>query len=216
MFVTNKVIAIDILLDPDSKMIQHAQAVNARLLSVFPTGYSLDETHHPHLTTVQQFVHLAKLEEIFESVGKVTANANPSRWELKAFKYYYFPLGEIGVAGIVVHPTDAWVKFQQNLLDATAPFTATTATNDAFYTTPDEPEIYPGMFALVRDYASSNVGEKFSPHLSVGVCRKDVLDTMLGEPFDEFTFSLVGASIYQLGNYGTARNLLRSWPFADS
>jgi hypothetical protein len=34
---------------------------------------------------------------------------------------------------------------------------------------------------------------------------------MLAEPFDAFTFSPVGVSIYQLGNYGTARKKLKAW-----
>ena len=31
------------------------------------------------------------------------------------------------------------------------------------------------------------------------------------EKFESFTFSLVGASVYHLGNFGTARKKLKSW-----
>ena len=41
-FEQNPVTAIDILLEPDATMIQHAEAVNARLLKVFPKGFALD------------------------------------------------------------------------------------------------------------------------------------------------------------------------------
>jgi hypothetical protein len=34
---------------------------------------------------------------------------------------------------------------------------------------------------------------------------------MLAEPFDAFTFSPAGASVYQLGNFGTARKELKTW-----
>ena len=51
------------------------------------------------------------------------------------------------------------------------------------------------------------------PHVTVGVARKEYLDAMLAEPFDAFTFSLAGASVYQLGNYGTARKQLKTWAF---
>jgi hypothetical protein len=37
----NTITAIDILLEPDATMIQHAEADNARLLQHFPKGYSL-------------------------------------------------------------------------------------------------------------------------------------------------------------------------------
>ena len=42
------VTAIDILLEPDATMVQHAQADNARLLKAYPDGFALDATHHPH------------------------------------------------------------------------------------------------------------------------------------------------------------------------
>ncbi len=52
----NPVTAIDILLEPDTTMLQRAEAANARLLKIFPKGYSLDASHRPHITIVQRFV----------------------------------------------------------------------------------------------------------------------------------------------------------------
>ena len=40
----SRVTAIDILLEPDATMVQHAQADNARLLKAYPTGFALDPT----------------------------------------------------------------------------------------------------------------------------------------------------------------------------
>jgi hypothetical protein len=34
---------------------------------------------------------------------------------------------------------------------------------------------------------------------------------MLAEPFDAFTFSPVGAAVYQLGPFGTAAKKLKEW-----
>jgi hypothetical protein len=48
----NEVTAIDIALEPDATMIQHGMADNARLLKSFPEGFPLDETHHPHVTSL--------------------------------------------------------------------------------------------------------------------------------------------------------------------
>jgi hypothetical protein len=83
--------AIDILMEPDATMLRHAQAANARLREVFAKGFSLDATHRPHLTTIQQFVQTAHLEEIYEKAEKIIADAKPTDWVLKAFKYYYPP-----------------------------------------------------------------------------------------------------------------------------
>jgi len=55
--------AIDILVEPDATMPQHAEANNARLLKEFPKGFALDATHRPHITLVQRFVRTADLEK---------------------------------------------------------------------------------------------------------------------------------------------------------
>jgi hypothetical protein len=34
---------------------------------------------------------------------------------------------------------------------------------------------------------------------------------MVAEPFDAFTFSPAALSVYQLGNFGTARKELKAW-----
>src|SRR5262249_4373028 len=46
---TSPVMAIDIVLEPDQTMIDHAQAANERLRKDFPKGFALDATHHPHI-----------------------------------------------------------------------------------------------------------------------------------------------------------------------
>jgi hypothetical protein len=46
----NPVTAIDIALEPDAMMVQHAKDANARLLKSFPKGFALDETHYPHVS----------------------------------------------------------------------------------------------------------------------------------------------------------------------
>ena len=81
----NPVTAIDIALEPDATMIQHAEAANALLRKVFPTGYTLDATHRPHITMLQQFVRTADLDKVYAAVGDVLAGEKPAGWTLEAF-----------------------------------------------------------------------------------------------------------------------------------
>ena len=129
----NPVTAIDILLNPDQTMLQHASDANARLLKTFPKGFALDPTHTPHITMLQRYVRTADLDKIYVAVGNVLASEKVTNWKLRAFKYYYIPSGEIGLAGIVIEPTDDLVRLQQKLIDAVAPFTAQTGTVAAFF-----------------------------------------------------------------------------------
>ena len=87
----NPVTAIDIALEPDATMIDAAKAANARLLKSFPKGFSLDETHHPHISMLQQFVRTDDLEKVYAAANAVLAKEKPTTWTLKAFKYYYIP-----------------------------------------------------------------------------------------------------------------------------
>ena len=98
-FEQGPVTAIDILLEPDATMLRHAEAANARLLKVFPQGFALDAAHRPHMTLIQRFVRTADLDKVYDAAGKVFARANVSAMKLEAFKYYYAPNNDLGVAG---------------------------------------------------------------------------------------------------------------------
>ena len=198
----NPVTAVDIALEPDQTMIQHAQADNARLLKAFPKGFALDATHHPHVTMLQQFVRTADLEKIYAAVNKVLADEKPASWKLKAYKYYYIPSPPIGLAGIVVEPTPDLLRLQQKITPA------------AFMSTENGRDIQKALISYVANFVQIGSGKKFNPHVTIGVATIPYLKKMLAEPFEAFTFSPAGASVYQLGAFGTARKELKALALA--
>jgi hypothetical protein len=203
--------AIDILLEPDATMIDHAEAVNARLRAVFPEGYALDAAHRPHISMYQCFVPTANLDQVFAAANKVLAAGNVTALKLEAFKYYYLPSKTIGLSGIVVKPTPELLKLQADLIAAVKPLTAKTGTTAAFFTTPEHPDIQPELIPYVEVFATEHAGAHFEPHVSTGVATREYLDKMLAEPFENFTFSPAGAAVYQLGDYGTAAKKLKQF-----
>ena len=56
--------AIDVLIDPDEATIERARAVNSRMLESLPQGWALDDTHQPHITTLQRYVRTADLPHL--------------------------------------------------------------------------------------------------------------------------------------------------------
>jgi 2'-5' RNA ligase len=204
------VTAIDIALEPDATMMQHAQAANARLLKTFPKGFALDASHHPHITMLQQFVRTENLDQIYDAAAEVLASETPTRWKLKAIKYYYIPDSPNGLAGIVVEPTADLLRLQRKLLDAVAPFTAKTGTAAAFMSTDGGRDIQRSLIDYVTNFVPIASGDKFNPHVTIGVGTEAYLEKMLAEPFEAFAFSPVGVSIYQLGSFGTARKELKA------
>ena len=205
------VTAIDILLEPDATMLRHCEANNARLLKVFPKGFALDATHRPHITLIQRFVRTADLDKVCAAAGQVLARANVTAMKLDAFKYYYIPSKDIGLAGIVAKPTPELLKLQAELIAAVAPFTVETGDSSAFVTTPDDPVIDPLLIEYVSTFVPKASGEHFNPHVTTGVAPREYLDQMLAEPFEPFNFSPAGAAVYQLGQFGTASKKLKEW-----
>jgi hypothetical protein len=210
------VTAIDILLEPDATMVKESEAANERLRKEFPKGFALDESHRPHISCLQRYVRTAELDKVYEAVGKVLAEEKPTSWKLKAYKYYYIPWKDIGLAGIVIEPTDDLVRYQKKLIEAVRPFTVKTGTAAAFVTTQDDPEINQPTIDYVASFVPDASGKKFNPHVTIGIASQDYLKKLLDEKFEAFTFSPAGASVYRLGNFGTARKKLKSWEFKPS
>jgi hypothetical protein len=99
------VTAVDIVLEPDATMIQNAQAANAGLLKNFPKGFALGDEHAPHMSVMGGYVNTADLDKLFAAAAKVLASEKVMSWKLTAFKYYYMPMKDTGLGGILVHPT---------------------------------------------------------------------------------------------------------------
>ncbi|WP_395697167.1 2'-5' RNA ligase family protein [Methylocella sp.] len=204
----NPVTAIDIALEPDATMIQRATAANARLLKSFPKGFTLDETHRPHISILQQFIRTDDLHKAFTAANAVLAKEKPQTWTLTAYKYYYIPAPPIGLAGIVVRPTKDLRRLQDELVKAVEPFTVKSGSRAAFFSTEGGRDIQASLIRYVADFVADAAGERFNPHVTIGVATEDYLNKMLAEPFDAFTFSAAGASVYQLGSFGSARKKL--------
>ncbi len=208
----NSVTAIDIALEPGPTMVQYAMAANARLLKSFPEGFALDETHHPHISILQQFVRTDDLDKVFAAANAVLAKEKPAAWTLKAFKYYYIPSPPIGLAGIVVEPTEDLHRLQNELITAVKPYTVKTGTPAAFFSDEGGRDIQKSLIDYVANFVTVAAGKQFNPHVTIGVGTETYLNKMLADPFVSFTFSAAGASVYQLGSFGSARKELRALP----
>jgi hypothetical protein len=199
----NPVMAIDIALEPDATMVQHAMAANTRLLKSFPKGFALDQTHHPHISILQQFVRTDDLDKVFAAANAVLAK-----------EYYYIPSPPIGLAGIVVEPTEDLHRLQDELIAAVAPYTVKTGTPAAFFSEEGGRDIQESLIDYVANFVTVAAGKRFNPHVTIGVGTETYLNEMLAEPFASFTFSAAGASVYQLGSFGTARKELKALTLA--
>jgi hypothetical protein len=178
--------AIDILIDPDEHTVKRAREVNARMLESVPTGWALDDSHQPHITTLQRYVRTADLDQAFAAVERVVAET-----EVDALSYQ--------VTGI---------RHQDWGFPGIAPTAA------AFVRDPGE-EISRTIINWVEAFVPNQIGESnYLPHLTVGVATFDDLKVIEAEPFGAFPVHPVSVAVYHLGNNGTARELLKAWSVA--
>ena len=212
---TRQIIAIDVLLEPDARMLGRAESNNARLREAFPDGFALDVEHRPHITLLQCFVAAEDLEALCAAAGDVIRNANVTTIELRAVRYGYTPGPGMRIAGIWAEATPELFKLQADVVAAAAPFMAPTATIAAFTAGHANPAFDAALIDYVSRFVANSVGAKFDPHVSTGVAPIDYLDRMLAEPFAPFAFAPTSAAVYQLGPFGTAARLLKRWDTAS-
>lgn len=204
-------IAIDVLLEPDARMLARAQADNARLRAEFPDGFALDAQHQPHITLLQCFVAVRDLEAVHAAVGEVIGRARIEAMPLEAVRFGYTPAPGMGVAGIWAAVTPELAQLQADVIAAVRPFMAATGGIEAFTAGHGDPAFDAALIDYVSHYVAKGAGAGFEPHVSTGVAPTARLDAMIAEPFEPFDFSADAAAVYQLGPFGTAARPLRRW-----
>jgi 2'-5' RNA ligase len=198
-----EIVAIDVLLHPDATMLAAAAKANAALRGDYPAGFALDELHTPHISMIQRFVRRDDLERIYGELGEVFAKTPLTRLKLQAVGYYSLPVGELGLAGIVIEPTKELRELQDRIIAAVEPF-AVKGTGAAFVPSADGAAIAPSIVEYVNTYVPERSGKDFNPHVTVGLGSGPFVKRLIAAPFPKFAFGVKGASVYHLGNYGTA------------
>ena len=207
----SNLVAIDVLIEPDSTMLAEAQTWNARLREQTPDGFALDATHTPHITLLQTFVAAEELDTVLAAVGKATAGLDVSGLELQATGLYHIPVGGLGLQGIVIEPSAELLAVQAAMIAAVAPFRRSGGREQAFVPDATGAPFDPAMFAYVETFVPDRSGPNYNPHVSTGLAPLAWLDAREAEPFDTFDFGARAIAVYQLGNFGTAAKLLASF-----
>jgi hypothetical protein len=208
--------AIDVLLKPDEAARRRARALNVLLLADLPPGgFALDETHVSHVTVLQSYVRADHLERVFAAVEGALAAQDIAAPRLHAVGLssaeFGTPAGTL-VASIEIEPTPALTRFHEAIVAAVAPFTQSGGTAAAFFTIADEPDVNSTTIAYVEEFLPAHGGDRYSPHMTVGVGKEEVVRALAAGRFADFELCPGAVGIYQLGDLGAARRVLRSWP----
>jgi 2'-5' RNA ligase superfamily len=205
--------AVDILIEPDKASIERARDVNRRMPLSIAAGITLDDTHLPHITMLQRYLVTAAIEQAYAAIEQTLAATDPASlsYHVPGITYseHWGPPGQ-AAAVLGVQPNQPVLDLQAALIAAVAPHTGSGGTDAAFVTDPGQ-----GISATTKDWVETYVpdqsGANYTAHLTVGLDTVEHLKQMQAEPFDAFDVHPVALAVYQLGNNGTARTLLKSW-----
>jgi hypothetical protein len=208
--------AVDILIEPDDASIERAREVNQRMPLSIPAGITLDDTHLPHITMLQRYLITADIDAVYTAIEKTltTTDTAALSYHVPGITYseHWGPPGQ-AAAVLGVQPNQQVLDLQAALVEAVAPFTGSGGTDAAFVTDPGE-QISQTTKDWVQTYVPDQTGANYTAHLTVGLDTVEHLKSLQAEPFDAFDVHPVSLAVYQLGNNGTARTLLKAWPLS--
>lgn len=203
------VIGIDILLNPDQTMLDSAKAYNALMRKNYsgPGSFSLDAVHTPHVSVLQCFIKSADLKKVIDAVDKVVRSQKPEKETLTSKGFYFIPDRTLGLAGITINTTPELLTYQSKIIEAVKPFIVT-GTDSAFVQNANGSPIVKGLTEYVNGFIPDHSGAKFLPHVTIGLAHATYLEELKAKPYKSFAFKISSASIYHLGDYGTAQKRL--------
>jgi hypothetical protein len=204
----DKLVAIDVLLEPDQRMLTAADDWNNRLREQMLEGFSLDETHRPHITLLQQYIAEKDLDAVVAVVKSLAATANLEKMKLTAKGLYHIPGGKIGLQGITIKPSDEILALQTKVIQAMAPFRKSGGDQAAFVPDPTGTPFDPLVFKYVDSFVEKQAGKNYNPHVTTGTAPLEWLKAREEDPFQSFEFGVNKLTVYQLGNFGTAAKRL--------
>jgi hypothetical protein len=207
--------AIDILVNPDHATIEKAREFNARMRASVPSGFALDATHQPHITTLQRYVRTADLDHVYDAVQTTLSATDVASlsYEAVAIGHADWGVPGQGLAALVLKPSPQVLDFQASLLAAVTPYLGVEGTAAAFVRDPGE-KISQSTMDWVQGYVPNQIGANYIAHVTVGFATLDDLKSMEARPFDAFAVHPASVAVYHLGNSGSARTQLKAWPIA--
>ena len=205
------VLAIDVLLTLPADVYDQAIELNRAIIEKHPDNFILDGNHIPHITLLQCYIvesDLPQVEQLlnglYKTIKKDTLWANHLQYNKDKPESF---------ASIGIEKSKALMTLHKKTIALLEPYIITNGTQKAYVQNADGTPIDQFTIDYVPKFVSHYSYENFNPHISLGVAKTTLLDSLEQHVFRATKFQATGVSVYQLGNYGTARKLL--WEEAE-
>ena len=187
--------AVDVALLVPPPLLGVVEQLN-RPLAPPPDGFHFDETHLPHITLTQLFVSSERLDALRAVVASIAGASAPLALDTGGLS-----AGRT-TSTLRILPTTPLSALHDGLMEWVRVFDAGSAGADAFRA--DGEDARPEDVAWVERYRTDRSGERFDPHVTLGVGH--IHETVPSTPFVASTLALC-----HLGRFCTCRRVLAEW-----
>jgi hypothetical protein len=197
-------IAIDVLLVPDRRMIDKVESLNAQLRKDYPAGYALNAKRIPHVTLLQRFVTIKDIKDLCATIAKILNGQPPATMTLKATSIDSVSFDGLAIAVLDIERTPELMRLHQKVADAVGPFSVGGGSPAAFA----DSTVAAGTVEWVETFIPKASGENYQPHVTAGIATETFVAQLKAAPFLPFAFKADALAVFQLGNFGTAAKKL--------
>jgi len=201
MNAAQQTLAIDIALLPPNDIMERAKEMNTQLWEQTQKGFRFDESHLPHITLLQQFIHRSNLEQVVATITETIASTPAINITIAETHLGSLQEGGFQISDWRVEPTAALSLLHQKIFSSLELF-VTTGDRAGFFLDPGE-EVRELTWQWTNNFRASHNDKAFAPHLTLGNGR--------AEPVEPFSFTSSRLALCQLGNFNTCRKILHEW-----
>ncbi len=196
-------IAVNVALAIPERLKEKVIEINSILVANTPQSFHLDLSHFPHVTILQMFIRPKDLERLIQKISEIKNTGFILKEKNIGFsKINKFP--HLSLLSMFFYKNDDLTHFQKELIDATESIRVFKGTKKAFY---DSHEMDKQFVKYVQTYVKKDTGRHYKPHVSLGLAANKKYERSILKWEGEYYFDEI--LVVQLGNYGTAREVLK-------
>ena len=201
-----EIIAINVLLTLPEEMDEQAIQLNRLIVENNPNNFTLDKNHIPHITLLQCYIPKSDLSNVtevlkglYKTVEKDTLWANTLQYSNDKKESF---------SSIGIKKSKPLLALHKKVIELVKPYIITNGSQASYVQNADGTPIDQFTIDYVPAFVSEHSYKNYNPHISLGVAKTSLLDSLEQNNFRPMKFRATSISVYQLGSFGTARKLL--------
>lgn len=199
-------IAIDVLLTLPEEVYTSAVDLNRDLLEEHPDNFRLDHQRIPHITLLQCYIYKSDLQNVEKALdGLYRTIAKDTLW---AHELQYDTSIKKSFASIGIMKSRPLLNLHQKTMELLKPYIQYHGSQNSYIQNSDGTPIDQFTIDYVPNFVEKYSFEHYNPHISLGVAKTSLLDSLAEHRFAPMIFRATSVSVYQLGAFGTAQKLL--------